>query len=76
MRTQIPKCHVCTHRTRCHFQKQDFCADRAQAVVSGGAKLQFRIFTKEAFVLRTEAACAALAAWDARSEVAWAAWRA
>ena len=28
--------------------------------------------TKEAFVLRTDAAFAALAAWEARSEAAWA----
>ena len=32
--------------------------------------------TKEAFVLRTDVAFAAMGAWDARSEGAWAAWRA
>ena len=32
--------------------------------------------TKEAFVLRTEAACASLAARDARSQAAWVAWQA
>ena len=33
----------------------------------------FRLPTEEAFVLRTDAAFAAMGAWDARSEAAWAA---
>ena len=36
----------------------------------------FRWPTKEAFVLRTDAAFAAMAAWGTRSEAAWAAWEA
>ena len=38
--------------------------------------LRFRWPTKEAFVLRTDAAFAAMGAWDLCSEVAWAAWTA
>ena len=41
--TQIPKCHVCAHRMRFHFQKQVFCAHTAQAGVSGEPKKPFRI---------------------------------
>ena len=80
MGTQISRCHVCAHRLRWHFQKQAFCANSAQAGMSGGPladlTVDFGFPTKEAFVLRTEAACAALAAWDARSEAAWATWKA
>ena len=39
-------------------------------------KSDFGSSAKKAFVLRTEAAFAALAAWKACSEVAWAAWKA
>ena len=39
-------------------------------------KTDFGSSTREAFVLRTEAAFAALAAWEACSEAAWAAWKA
>ena len=35
--------------------------------------MTFRWPTKEAFVLRTDAAFAAMGAWEARSEAAWAA---
>ena len=38
--------------------------------------IHFGSSTKEAFVLRTEAAFAVLAAWDARLEAALAAWKA
>ena len=38
-----------------------------------GLKADFGSPTKESFVVRTEVACAALAAWNARSEAACAA---
>ena len=39
-------------------------------------KRHFGSPTKEAFVLRTDAAFAAMGAWDARSAAAWMAWSA
>ena len=77
--TLISKCHVCVHRMRWDVQKQASCVHRT-AGMSGGPlarlKSNFGFITKEAFVLRTEAACAALAAWDIRLKrlgrlVAW-----
>ena len=72
--TQITKRHVCAHRRRCHFTKQAFCGDTALAGMSGGPlvelKTHFGSLTKEAFLLRTQAASAAWAAWKARSDAA------
>ena len=38
--------------------------------------VDFGFSLKKAYVLRTEVACVALAAWETRSELAWVAWKA
>ena len=62
------------------MQKQVFCAYTATARDVSEPILDlindFGVLIREAFVLRTEAAFAALAAWEAHSEAAWGAWKA
>ena len=63
--TPISKRHVCVHRMRCRVHKQALCARTALAGGVCGSipdlTIDFGSFIQEAFVLRTEAAFAAVA---------------